>query len=140
MQSNRRPEPRSRGKDYNSRAVPRAVRGAVREPRHMHWIYLFLAGALEIVWAVGLKYTDGFTRPVPSVITAAAIVASMAFLALALRAIPVGTGYAIWTGIGAVGTAILGIVLFAEPATAARLGCIGLIVAGIVGLKLVTPT
>jgi quaternary ammonium compound-resistance protein SugE len=106
----------------------------------MHWIYLFLAGVLEIVWAVGLKYTDGFTRPVPSVITAAAIVASMAFLALALRAIPVGTGYAIWTGIGAVGTAILGIVLFAEPATAARLGCIGLIVAGIVGLKLVTPT
>jgi quaternary ammonium compound-resistance protein SugE len=106
----------------------------------MHWIYLFLAGALEIVWAVGLKYTDGFTRPVPSVVTAAAIVASMAFLALALRAIPVGTGYAIWTGIGAVGTAILGIVLFAEPATAARLGCIGLIVAGIVGLKLVTPT
>jgi len=109
-------------------------------PFHMHWIYLFLAGVLEIVWAVGLKYTDGFTRPVPSVITAAAIVASMAFLALALRAIPVGTGYAIWTGIGAVGTAILGIVLFAEPATAARLGCIGLIVAGIVGLKLVTPT
>jgi len=106
----------------------------------MHWIYLFLAGVLEIVWAVGLKYTDGLTRPVPSVITAAAIVASMAFLALALRAIPVGTGYAIWTGIGAVGTAILGIVLFAEPATAARLGCIGLIVAGIVGLKLVTPT
>jgi quaternary ammonium compound-resistance protein SugE len=106
----------------------------------MHWIYLFLAGILEIVWAVGLKFTDGFTKPVPSVITAAAIVASMVFLALALRAIPVGTGYAIWTGIGAVGTAILGIILFAEPATAARLGCIGLIVAGIVGLKLVTPT
>jgi quaternary ammonium compound-resistance protein SugE len=106
----------------------------------MHWIYLFLAGVLEIVWAVGLKYTDGFTKPVPSVITAAAIVASMVFLALALRAIPVGTGYAIWTGIGAVGTAILGIVLFAEPATAARLGCIGLIVAGIVGLKVVTPS
>ncbi|HSD44095.1 MAG TPA: quaternary ammonium compound efflux SMR transporter SugE [Burkholderiales bacterium] len=106
----------------------------------MHWIYLFLAGVLEIVWAVGLKYTDGFTKPVPSLITAAAIVASMVFLALALRAIPVGTGYAIWTGIGAVGTAILGIVLFAEPATAARLGCIGLIVAGIIGLKVVTPS
>jgi quaternary ammonium compound-resistance protein SugE len=105
----------------------------------MHWIYLFLAGILEIVWAVGLKYADGFTKPVPSVITGVALVASMVFLALALRAIPVGTGYAIWTGIGAVGTAILGIVLFAEPATAARLGCIGLIVAGIVGLKLVTP-
>jgi quaternary ammonium compound-resistance protein SugE len=105
----------------------------------MHWIYLFLAGILEIVWAVGLKYADGFTKPVPSVITGVALVASMVFLALALRAIPVGTGYAIWTGIGAVGTAILGIVLFAEPATVARLGCIGLIVAGIVGLKLVTP-
>jgi quaternary ammonium compound-resistance protein SugE len=105
----------------------------------MHWIYLFLAGVLEIVWAVGLKYSDGFSKPVPSVITGVALVVSMLFLALALRTIPVGTGYAIWTGIGAVGTAILGIVLFAEPATAARLGCIGLIVAGIVGLKLVTP-
>jgi quaternary ammonium compound-resistance protein SugE len=105
----------------------------------MHWIYLLLAGILEIVWAIGLKYADGFTKLVPSVITGVALVASMIFLALALRAIPVGTGYAIWTGIGAVGTAILGIILFAEPATAARLGCIGLIVAGIVGLKLVTP-
>lgn len=105
----------------------------------MHWIYLFLAGILEIVWAIGLKYADGFTKLVPSVITGAALIASMVFLALALRAIPVGTGYAIWTGIGAVGTAILGIVLFAEPATVARLGCIGLIVAGIVGLKLATP-
>jgi quaternary ammonium compound-resistance protein SugE len=105
----------------------------------MAWTYLFIAGVLEIVWAVGLKYTEGFTKPVPSVITGVAIVASMVFLALALRTIPVGTGYAVWTGIGAVGTAILGIVLFAEPATAARLVCIGLIVAGIVGLKLVTP-
>ena len=105
----------------------------------MAWTYLFVAGVLEIVWAVGLKYTEGFTRPVPTVITAVALVASIVFLALALRTIPVGTGYAVWTGIGAVGTAILGIVLFAEPATAARLGCIGLIVAGIVGLKLVTP-
>ena len=105
----------------------------------MHWIYLLLAGILEIVWAIGLKYADGFTKLVPSVITGVALVASMVLLALALRAIPVGTGYAIWTGIGAVGTAILGIILFAEPATVARLGCIGLIVAGIVGLKLVTP-
>jgi quaternary ammonium compound-resistance protein SugE len=105
----------------------------------MAWTYLFVAGVLEIVWAIGLKYTAGFTKPVPSVITGVALVASMVFLALALRTIPVGTGYAVWTGIGAVGTAILGIVLFAEPATAARLGCIGLIVAGIVGLKLVTP-
>ena len=106
----------------------------------MHWIYLIIAGLLEIVWAIGLKYTAGFTKLVPSLVTGVALVASMLFLALALRTVPVGTGYAIWTGIGAVGTAILGIVLFAEPATVARLGCIGLIVAGIVGLKLVTPT
>jgi quaternary ammonium compound-resistance protein SugE len=105
----------------------------------MAWIYLIFAGVLEIVWAIGLKYTEGFTKLVPSLITGVALVASMLFLALALRTVPVGTGYAIWTGIGAVGTAILGIVLFAEPATVARLGCIGLIVAGIVGLKLVTP-
>ena len=105
----------------------------------MAWTYLFIAGVLEIVWAIGLKYTEGFTKLVPSLVTGAALVASMVFLALALRAIPVGTGYAVWTGIGAVGTALLGIVLFAEPATLARLGCIGLIVAGIVGLKLVTP-
>ncbi|MEA2446282.1 MAG: quaternary ammonium compound-resistance protein SugE [Thermoleophilales bacterium] len=104
----------------------------------MSWLYLLLAGLLEIVWAIGLKYTEGFTRLVPSVITVAAMVASVGFLALALRTIPVGTGYAVWTGIGAVGTAILGIVLFAEPATTARLLCIGAIVAGIVGLKLVS--
>jgi len=105
----------------------------------MAWTYLFIAGLLEIVWAIGLKYTEGFTRLVPSAITIAAMIVSLWFLALALKSIPVGTGYAVWTGIGAVGTAILGIVLFAEPATLARLGCIGLIVAGIVGLKLVTP-
>jgi quaternary ammonium compound-resistance protein SugE len=105
----------------------------------MAWTYLLIAGVLEIVWAIGLKYTAGFTKLVPSLITGVALVASMLFLALALRTVPVGTGYAIWTGIGAVGTALLGIVLFAEPATLARLGCIGLIVAGIVGLKLVTP-
>jgi quaternary ammonium compound-resistance protein SugE len=104
----------------------------------MSWFYLLLAGLLEIVWAVGLKYTAGFTRLVPSAITIVAMVASVWFLALALRTIPVGTGYAVWTGIGAVGTAILGIVLFAEPATAARLGAIGLIVAGILALKLVS--
>jgi len=105
----------------------------------MAWTYLFIAGVLEIVWAVGLKYTEGFTRLLPSAITVAAMIVSLVFLGLALKSIPVGTGYAVWTGIGAVGTAILGIVLFAEPATAARLGSIGLIVAGIVGLKLVTP-
>ncbi len=102
------------------------------------WVYLVVAGLLEIVWAIGLKYTEGFTRLVPSVITAVAMIVSVWFLALALRAIPVGTGYAVWTGIGAVGTAILGIALFGEPATAARLACIGLIVAGIAGLKLVS--
>ena len=104
----------------------------------MSWLYLFIAGALEIVWAIGLKYTAGFTRLVPSVITIVAMVASVWFLALALRTIPVGTGYAVWTGIGAVGTAVLGIILFAEPATAARLLSIGLIVAGILGLQLVS--
>ena len=102
----------------------------------MSWLYLTIAGVLEVVWAIGLKYTEGFTRLTPSIITIVAMVASVWFLALALKTIPVGTGYAIWTGIGAVGTAILGIVLFAEPATAARIGCIALIVAGIFGLKL----
>jgi quaternary ammonium compound-resistance protein SugE len=104
----------------------------------MSWFYLFIAGLLEIVWAVGLKYTAGFTKLVPSAITLTAMAASMWFLALALRSIPVGTGYAVWTGIGATGTAILGMVLFAEPATAARMMCIGLIVAGIIGLKVVS--
>jgi quaternary ammonium compound-resistance protein SugE len=104
----------------------------------MHWLLLLVAGLLEVVWAVGLKYTEGFTRLWPSVITLAAMVASVAFLGLALRHIPVGTGYAIWTGIGAAGTAILGMILFGEPATAARIGCLSLIVAGIVGLKLVS--
>ena len=102
----------------------------------MSWTFLIVAGALEIVWAIGLKYTEGFTRLLPSVVTIVAMVVSVWFLALALKTIPVGTGYAVWTGIGAVGTAILGIVLFAEPANAARLACIGLIVAGILGLKL----
>jgi quaternary ammonium compound-resistance protein SugE len=104
----------------------------------MNWTYLAIAGALEIVWAIGLKYTAGFTKPAASAITIVAMIASIAFLGLALKTIPVGTGYAIWTGIGAVGTAILGIILFAEPATATRLGCIALIVAGIVGLKVVS--
>ena len=104
----------------------------------MSWLYLFIAGLLEVVWAIGLKYTEGFTRLWPSIVTIVAMIASVWFLALALRTIPVGTGYAVWTGIGAVGTAVLGIVLFAEPATAARLLCIGVIVAGILGLKLVS--
>lgn len=102
------------------------------------WLLLLAAGLLEVVWAIGLKYTEGFSKPLPSVITVAAMIASFWLLALALKTIPVGTGYAVWTGIGAVGTAILGIVLFSEPATAARLACIALIVAGILGLKLVS--
>jgi len=104
----------------------------------MAWTLLFIAGLFEIAWAIGLKYTEGFSRLWPSVLTIGAMVASVICLAIALKSIPVGTGYAIWTGIGAVGTAILGIALFGEPATAARLACIGLIVAGIVGLKLVS--
>lgn len=103
------------------------------------WIILFLAGLLEIGWAVGLKYTHGFTRPVPTVLTVLSMIASMTLLGLALRHLPLGTAYAIWTGIGTVGTAILGIWLFKEPATAARLACIALIVSGIAGLKFLTP-
>ena len=102
------------------------------------WLYLLIAGLFEVGWAIGLKYTDGFSRLWPSLGTGAAMVISLAFLGLALKYLPVGTAYAVWTGIGAIGTVILGIVLFGEPATAARLGCVGLIVAGIVGLKLVT--
>ena len=102
----------------------------------MAWIYLTLAGLLEIGWAIGLKYTDGFTRLIPSILTAASMVASVLLLGLALKTLPVGTGYAVWTGIGTVGTAVLGIYLLGEPATAARLVCIGLIVSGILGLKL----
>lgn len=102
----------------------------------MAWIYLVLAGLFEIVWAIGLKYAEGFTRPLPTAITIAAMAVSMALLGLAARDLPIGTAYAVWTGIGAVGAAILGIVLFAEPATALRIGSIALIVAGVVGLKL----
>ena len=102
----------------------------------MAWIILFLAGVLEIGWAIGLKYTDGFTRLVPTVLTGASMVASVVLLGIAVRTLPLGTAYAVWTGIGTVGTVILGIVLFAEPATAVRIGCIALIIAGIAGLKL----
>lgn len=105
----------------------------------MAWTYLLIAGLLEIVWAVGLKYTVGFTRLWPSTVTLAAMLGSIWFLALALRAIPIGTGYAVWTGIGAVGTAIFGIILFGESAAALRLACIALIIAGIVGLKITSP-
>ncbi|MFC4167791.1 quaternary ammonium compound efflux SMR transporter SugE [Teichococcus aestuarii] len=103
----------------------------------MSWIYLALAGLLEIGWAVGLKYTHGFTRLVPTVLTVTSMAASLGLLGLALRGLPLGTAYAVWTGIGTVGTALLGIALFGEPATAARLLCIALIAGGIIGLKLV---
>ncbi len=99
------------------------------------WIVLAVAGILEVVWAIGLKYSGGFTRPVPSAITLVAAGLSFWLLALSLRVLPVGTAYAVWTGIGAVGAAILGMVLFGEAASAARIGCILLIVAGIAGLK-----
>jgi quaternary ammonium compound-resistance protein SugE len=102
----------------------------------MAWIHLLVAGLLEIFWAVSLKYTEGFARLWPSIFTVAGMVASFYFLAQALKTIPVGTGYAIWTGIGAAGTAILGIILFAESAAWSRLACISLIVAGIIGLKI----
>jgi quaternary ammonium compound-resistance protein SugE len=103
----------------------------------MAWTYLFLAGLFEIGWAIGLKYTEGFTRLTPTLLTVASMVVSLGLLGLALKTLPVGTAYAIWTGIGTVGTALLGIYLLGEPATVLRLVCIGLIVSGIVGLKLV---
>jgi len=103
------------------------------------WIFLFVAGLFEVGWAVGLKYTNGFTRFWPTVLTVLSMAISLSLLGLALRSIPVGTGYAVWTGVGAVGTVVLGIILFDEPATAGRLACVGLIVAGILGLKLTAP-
>lgn len=106
----------------------------------MSWIVLVVAGLFEVGWAIGLKYTEGFTRLWPSVGTAAAMLASIGLLGLAMKELPVGTAYAVWTGIGAVGTALLGIALLGEPASAGRLACLGLIVAGIIGLKVFTPT
>jgi quaternary ammonium compound-resistance protein SugE len=104
----------------------------------MAWTVLLVAGLLEVGWAAGLKYTEGFSRLVPSVLTLASMAGSVLLLGLALKTLPIGTAYAVWAGIGAVGTALLGIALFGEPATALRLASIGLIVAGIVGLRLVT--
>ena len=105
----------------------------------MPWLLLVVAGLLEVGWAIGLKYTEGFTRVVPSVLTLAAMAGSVLLLGLAMKSLPVGTSYAVWVGVGAVGTAILGMVLFNEPASAGRLVSLGLIVAGIVGLRLATP-
>jgi quaternary ammonium compound-resistance protein SugE len=106
----------------------------------MAWFYLVIAGVLEIVWAIGLKYSEGFSKPLASTITVAAMAVGIWLLALALKEIPIGTGYAVWVGIGAVGTAILGIALFGESAAWPRLACIALILAGIVGLKLTSPS
>lgn len=102
----------------------------------MAWVLLIIAGLLEVCWAIGLKYTDGFTRPLPTVLTVLAIIASMVLLSLAARSLPIGTAYAIWVGIGALGAAILGIVLFKEPVTAARLFFLALLLTSIIGLKL----
>ena len=104
----------------------------------MAWAMLFVAGLMEVGWAIGLKYTEGFSRLLPSILTLACMAGSVILLGVAVKTLPIGTAYAVWTGIGAVGTAILGIILFGDPATALRLACIGLIVAGIVGLKVVT--
>ncbi len=103
----------------------------------MAWVLLFCAGALEIGWAVGLKYADGFTKPVSTLFTMAAMMASLILLGLAVRSIPIGTGYAIWTGIGAAGTAVAGMILFNEPASWPRIACVLLILLGVAGLKLV---
>jgi len=105
----------------------------------MSWAYLVVAGLLEVAWAVGLKYTAGFTRLWPSVFTLATMAGSVGMRGLALRALPLGTAYAVWTGIGTVGTAVFGMIMLGEPAGALRLLSIGLIVAGIAGLKLLTP-
>ncbi|HTK38051.1 MAG TPA: quaternary ammonium compound efflux SMR transporter SugE, partial [Pyrinomonadaceae bacterium] len=102
----------------------------------MNWIYLFIAGVLEVGWAIGLKYTEGWSRLVPSALTVAGMIASFYFLSLALKTLPIGTAYAVWTGIGTVGAALLGMLLFDEPREITRILCILLIVAGIAGLKL----
>lgn len=106
------------------------------------WIVLLIAGLLEVAWAVGLKYTDGFNfraRPTACGLTLAAMIASMYLLSLAVRQIPIGTGYAVWTGIGAAGAAVLGMLLFREPATAGRIVCLAMLLSGIVGLKILAP-
>lgn len=105
----------------------------------MAWLVLVAAGLLEIAWAIGLKYTDGFTRVGPTIVTASAMVASLVLLGLAVRTLPIGTAYAVWTGIGTLGTVLLGIALFGESIEPARMLCIAMIVIGIVGLKVLTP-
>ena len=104
----------------------------------MAWVYLLAAGVFEVGWAVGLKHTNGFTRPWPTAATVVSMALSLFLLGLALRSLPLGTAYAVWTGVGAAGTVVLGIALFDEPGGAARLACVGLILAGIVGLKVLS--
>ncbi len=106
----------------------------------MPWLLLVVAGLFEVAWAIGLKYTEGFTRFWPSVLTVAAMVVSIVLLGVAMKSLPVGTSYAVWVGVGAVGTAILGMVLFGEPASLGRLVSLALIVAGIIGLKLASTS
>lgn len=106
----------------------------------MAWIYLTIAGLLEVVWAIGLKYTEGFSRPLPSLFTLAAMGGSFWLLSIALKTLPIGTAYGVWVGIGAVGTAIAGVLILGEPASWAKFLCILLIVAGIAGLKLTSPS
>lgn len=105
----------------------------------MEWVFLFIAGLFEAAWAIGLKYTEGFTKLYPSIFTAACMLLSFYFLSQALKTLPLGTGYAVWTGIGVIGTTILGILLFNEPMDPGRIICIFLIFSGVIGLKLVTP-
>ncbi len=102
----------------------------------MEWFYLAIAGFLEVFWAIGLKYSQGFTKPLPSLMTVLGMAASFYFLSLSLKSLPIGTAYAVWTGIGTVGTVLFGIVLFAEPVGFMRLACIMLVVSGIIGLKI----
>jgi len=104
----------------------------------MEWVILFIAGLFEIAWAIGLKYSQGFTQIMPSVLTILGMIASFYFLALSLKSVPLGTAYAVWTGIGTIGTVILGVILFKEPISAMRIVCIALIVTGITGLKLIS--
>lgn len=105
----------------------------------MSWIYLIIAGVLEVAWAIGLKYTEGWTRLYPSLVTATLMIASFYFLSLAVKVLPIGTAYAVWTGIGTVGAAVLGIIIFDETAEVGKILCIVLIVTGIIGLKLISP-
>lgn len=105
----------------------------------MAWVYLFIAGIFEVIWAIGLKYTNGFTRLAPSLLTILGMIISFGFLSLALKSLPIGTAYAIWTGIGAVGTVLIGIWLFDEPRNLTRLLFVCLIISGIVGLKITSP-